>query len=217
MKDYCAGCQPSIVQVGFPHAARSNSVLGRDLDRCVKVDLPWLPSGRNGAVARSWNGPAVLAKSSDMEFDGPLDSSQCTVNRLARCDASRKIRNRRPPIAARIPIDPYQVLECLHHFCSFRPACRFTDPNVLLAISSPRSPLTVTRPGFVECLNCRWLPSAPPVIHLFDTDSGEGRFSHRGQAKLKLGKPLLQSNAIAMILGYWQPSRQNTVTLSDRR
>jgi hypothetical protein len=47
----------------------------------------------------------------------------------------------------------------------------------------------------------------PPVIGLFDS---EGGFGHLGQTRLNLGKPLLQSNAIAMILGYWQPGRAKT-------
>ena len=39
------------------------------------------------------------------------------------------------------------------------------DANVPFGMSSPSCPLTVTRPGFVGCLNCRWLPLVITRIH----------------------------------------------------
>jgi hypothetical protein len=49
-------------------------------------------------------------------------------------------------------------MKFLHDLPRFKPACRLTEAKVPFGMSSPIWPLTVTRPDFVGCLNCRWLP-----------------------------------------------------------
>ena len=133
--------------------------LCRDLDRCIEIDLARVPSRRDGAMTRSWHGEPVFAKPPYVKLDGSFDPAERGVDGLARRDAPGQIRNRCSPIAAGITIDSYEILQRLHDFATFKPACRFTDANVPLGMSSPKLPLTVTRPGLIKCLNCRWLPS----------------------------------------------------------
>ncbi|MEX1130291.1 MAG: hypothetical protein WD227_11120 [Vicinamibacterales bacterium] len=88
-----------------------------------------------------------------MKLDGSFDPPQRAVDGLARGNAARKIWNRRTPVAVWITIDTNKVLDRFHDFPIFNPACRFTDANVPFGMSSPSPPLTVTRPGFVGCVN----------------------------------------------------------------
>ena len=104
-------------------------------------------------MTRSWNGEPVFTKPPHVKFDGPFDPAEGGVDGFARRDAPGQIRNRCPPIAVGITIDLYKIVHRLHDFATFNPACRFTEANVPLGMSSPRLPLTVTRPGLVGCLN----------------------------------------------------------------
>ena len=128
-------------------------MLCRDFDRRVEVDLPRLPARRDGPMIRSWNWKPVFAKPTNVKLDGACDPAQGAVDRLTGRNAPRKIRNGRPPIAAWITVDPHEILKCFHDFDPLNPACRFTEANVPFGMSSPRLPLTVTRPVFVGCLN----------------------------------------------------------------
>jgi hypothetical protein len=87
-----------------------------------------------------------------MELDCALDFSECDIDSLAGGHATREVRNRRSPIAVGILVDAHEVTDRFHGLVPFRCACRFTDAGVPFGMSSPRSPLTVTRPGLDECL-----------------------------------------------------------------
>lgn len=87
------------------------------------------------------------------------------VNGLPGGHTPREIGNRCAPIAAGVTIDLYKILERLHDLGTFKPAGRFTDPSVPFGMSSPKLPLTVTRPALVGCLDCRWLPSVFTRVH----------------------------------------------------
>ena len=100
-----------------------------------------------------------------MEFDCALDSSECDIDCLARGHTPREVRNRCSPIAIRIFVDAHEVANRFHGLVPLRCACRFTDARVPFGISSPRPPLTVTRPGLDECLNWRWLPTVVTRTH----------------------------------------------------
>ncbi len=104
-----------------------------------------------GDGAGHWE--SVFAQATHVDLDGALDSPKRRVDSLARRNTSRKIRHRRAPVAAWVAVDPNEILSSPHDVVPFRPACRFTDANVPFGISSPSAPLTVTRPGFVACLN----------------------------------------------------------------
>jgi hypothetical protein len=104
-------------------------------------------------MAWSRNRKSVFPKPTYVKLNRSLDPAQCTVDRLARRDTSRQVRNRRSPIAAWITVNADEILDRSHDFGTFNPACRLTDASVPLGMSSPRLPLTVTRPGFVGCLN----------------------------------------------------------------
>lgn len=91
--------------------------------------------------------------STKVKFDGHLDAPQSRIDRLAGCHASWQVRDRGAPIAIRVLVDTYEVSQPLHERSPLRPAWRLTEASVPFGISSPRWPLTVTRPGFVGCLN----------------------------------------------------------------
>lgn len=94
-----------------------------------------------------------------MELDCALDSSERDIDCLACGHTPREVWNRSSPVTIRILIDTHEVANCSHDLAPFRCACRFTDARVPFGMSSPRPPLTVTRPSLDECLNCRWLPA----------------------------------------------------------
>ena len=126
----------------------------RNFNRGVEIYHPVSTPWRDGAAPRLGNWEAVLLKAPKMYFDGPSDSAKCRIDGLAGGDAPRKIRHRGAPIAAAITIDLYQILQPLH-FSPLSPACLFTEAKVPFGMSSPKAPLTVTRPGLVGCLNWR--------------------------------------------------------------
>ena len=126
-------------------------VLCRDFDRGVEVDGPRISSRRDRAMTWWRNRKAIFAKSTHVDLDRPFDSTKSCVDRLARRDASREIRNRGAPITVGIAIDLDEILQ-LFHLWPLNPACRLTEAKVPLGMSSPKAPLTVTRPGFVGCL-----------------------------------------------------------------
>ena len=108
---------------------------------------------------------AVGAHSAKMKLDRTLYSPESDVDGLACSHTPRKVWNRRSPIAIRILVDAYQITNRFHALAPFRCACRLTDARVPFGMSSPRPPLTVTRPGLDECLNCRWLPTVVTKTH----------------------------------------------------
>jgi hypothetical protein len=108
---------------------------------------------------------AVGVHSPKVEFDCALDSSECDIDCLACGHAPREVRNRCSPIAARVLVDPYKVSNRFHALAPFMCAWRFTDARVPFGMSSPKPPLTVTRPGLDGCLNCRWLPTVVTKAH----------------------------------------------------
>src|SRR5262249_47556862 len=119
----------------------------------------------NRTVPGSRGLDAVLLHSLKMEFDGPLDPTQGLVDRLSRSHGSWQIWDRCSPITVGVLVDAHQVTKLFHDLAPFRPACRLTEASVPLGISSPKLPLTVTRPGFLSCLNWRWLPRVSTWIH----------------------------------------------------
>jgi hypothetical protein len=70
----------------------------------------------------------------------------------------------------------------------FSLACRRTVASVPLGISSPGCPLTVTRPGFAECLNCLWLPA---IVTALQPSASRRRITSRTFtfATYQLGSP----------------------------
>jgi hypothetical protein len=128
---------------------RLHRLLGRYFDRSVELDIARLPSRRNGAMAGTRNRQAILTQTSYVKLDRSFDPTQGTVDGFARRHTSRQIRYGCTPVATRVAIDPHEILHRLHDFVTFNPACRLTEASVPFGISSPRLPLTVTRPGFV--------------------------------------------------------------------
>lgn len=126
----------------------SSCVLRRDFDRGVEVDGSRVSSRRDRAMTWWRNRKAIFAKSTHVDLDRPFDSSKSCVDRLARRDASREIRNRGAPVTVGIAIDLDEILQRFHLW-PLNPACRLTEAKVPLGMSSPNAPLTVTRPGFV--------------------------------------------------------------------
>ena len=145
--------------VGCPRCARERAervgslcVLCRDFDRGVEVDGSRISSRRDRAMTWWRNRKAIFAKSTQVDLDRPFDSTKSCVDCLARRDASREIRNRGAPVTVGIAIDLDEILQRFHLW-PLNPACRLTEAKVPLGMSSPNAPLTVTRPGFVGCLN----------------------------------------------------------------
>ena len=138
---------------------RLHRLSGRHFHRRVEVNLSCPTSRPHRAMAWSRNRKTVFAQSAYVKFNRSFDPPQHRVNRFARRAAPGQVRNGSAPIAAWIPVDADEILDPFHDFGTFNPACRFTDPSVPFGISSPRFPLTVTRPGFGGLLELPWLPS----------------------------------------------------------
>jgi hypothetical protein len=96
-----------------------------------------------------------------MKPDGIADVSFGSFERLAGSDATRKVGDVGRIVSAS-PLNHHRVS---HHVFSFSPACFQPLFNVPRAISSRTFPETVTRPGFVSCLNWRWLPRIATKYH----------------------------------------------------
>jgi hypothetical protein len=93
-----------------------------------------------------------------MQRNCALHLSLDFVARVAGGDATGKIWGICREASPR-PFDDNQV------FHGFNPACLRTLFNVPGATSSPGFPATVTRPGFVACLNCRCEPRCRTTDH----------------------------------------------------
>jgi hypothetical protein len=143
---------------------RKTQASGRDLDRCVEIDLSGCLARDDSPLSWSRNPKPVGSHAPQMKLNGHLDASKRCVDRLACRDAAGKIRNRCPPVATRVFVDPYEIAQSPHSFPRFHPACRLTEAKVPFGISSPRFPLTVTRPGLIWGLNWRWLPRVTTSI-----------------------------------------------------
>lgn len=155
--------QPTDLGDGLP-APSLPDPSGRDLHGRVKVHLAGCAPGQHRPETRPRRSQPVCPHASKMKRDRRLDASKRRVDCLSRGHAAWKIGDRRPPVAVGIFVDAHQIPKLPHVFPRFRPACRLTDANVPLGMSSPKLPLTVTRPAFVGCLNCRWLPRVTTSI-----------------------------------------------------
>src|SRR5262249_18440424 len=108
--------------------------------------------------ARRWNGQAILFQALDMKFDGFADQSQDLVAALADCQTPRQIRDMCAPTRFTV-LDDHHVAHHRHlYFSLFSPACFSMSFKVPGGISRLGWPATVTMPGLVACLYCRWLP-----------------------------------------------------------
>ena len=143
----------------------SDAGSGRDLDARVEIDLALRPDGHYRTLPRARWMNSVGVHSAKMKLDCSMDSSECDIDSLACGHAPRKVRNRRSPITVRVLIYAHEVTNRFHGLVPFRCACRFTDARVPFGMSSPRPPLTVTRPDLDECLNCRWLTTVVTRTH----------------------------------------------------
>lgn len=131
---------------------------GCDFDGGVEVDLTRGATRNHCPMTRPRWAQPVFSHATQMELNRHLHTPERGVDRLTRGYTAGKVWNRRPPVAVGVLVNAHQILDFLHDSPRFNPACRLTDANVPLGMSSPRLPLTVTRPGFTGCLNCRWLP-----------------------------------------------------------
>ena len=126
---------------------------GGNLHRRVEVDLPRRLARHDGTMTRSRRSNPISLHPTEMKLNRRLDTPERRIDRLTGGNAPRKIKDRGPPIAVRILVDAYEVPQLSHDLSPLSPACRLTEPNVPLGISSPKWPLTVTRPDLVGCLN----------------------------------------------------------------
>ncbi len=101
-----------------------SAVLCRDLHRRIEIDLVGLPPRCHRAVTRSWNWESIFAQPPHVKLDGSFKPAQRTVDCFARGHAPGKIRDRCAPVTAGITVDSHEVLQCLHDFATFKPACR---------------------------------------------------------------------------------------------
>jgi len=97
------------------------------------------------------DGLPVLSHSGNVQTDRPPDQLRSLSERRARRDAARKIGDVRTETS-------FGLFE-KNGVSHFNPACF----RILLCVFGSRSmdgcPAMVTRPFFVPCLYCRWLPS----------------------------------------------------------
>ncbi len=119
------------------------------LNRGVEIYLLRGSGGPHGAKCWPWNRKAILPEPTHVQLDGNLNASQRRIKRLAGCHTPGEVRNRRTPVASRFLVDADEVSNPLHFRPRFMPAWRRTGANVPFGMSSPRPPLTVTRPGVV--------------------------------------------------------------------
>ena len=126
---------------------------GGNLHRRVEVDLSRRLARHYGALTRSRRSNPISPHPAKMKLNRRLDTPEHRIDRLTGSNAPRKIRNRGPPVAVRVLVDAHEVPQLSHDLSPLSPACRLTEPNVPLGISSPKWPLTVTRPDLVGCLN----------------------------------------------------------------
>lgn len=133
------------------HAAESSC---SDLDHRIKVDLPLATARHYRSEPRPRRLETISAHATEMELYGRLNTAKCGVNCLARCHTAGEVGDGCPPVTVRIFVDAYQILQSFHAHHRFKPACRLTDAKVPFGMSSPRFPLTVTRPDLPGCLNC---------------------------------------------------------------
>jgi hypothetical protein len=111
----------------------------------------YLNIGRPSARLR--NGVTLLAQPLKVKFDSLLHVALDFFAVRSGRNAARQVRRvSRKTRTGRL--DDNEVL----HPCSFNPACLRMLLSVPGANSSPGLPGTVTRPGLLGCLNCRWLP-----------------------------------------------------------
>jgi hypothetical protein len=102
---------------------------------------------------RRWS--AIFAKSGYMEFDCFAKNRLSFFDCGARGNTTRKIGHITGKIVFRL-FNYDRVAHISPHFLS--PACLRILFSVPGAKSSLGFPATVTRPSFVACLNCLWLP-----------------------------------------------------------
>jgi len=108
--------------------------------------------------ARRWDGQAILSQTVDVELDGFADQPQDFLASLAHRHASRQIRGMCSP-AGVAPLDYHHVAHHRHaYFSLLRPACFSIAFKVPGGTSKLGLPATVTVPGLLACLYCRWLP-----------------------------------------------------------
>src|SRR5262249_13992805 len=119
----------------------------------VEVDLALCLAGHNRSPARTGRPQTVGLHATKVELNSSLNTAECCIDRLACGHAPGQVWNRGAPVAARILVDANEIANRFHYVYPFNPACRLTDAKVPLGISSPRLPLTVTRPDLMGCLN----------------------------------------------------------------
>src|SRR5262245_46777492 len=140
-------------------------VSGRDLDRGIEVDPSRRTPRTPGPLTRWRRAETILTHSAQVKLDRSSDSTQRRVDGLSGGHPAGQVRHGGAPVAVRILVDTHQVLDLPHDFPFLRPAWRTTDARVPFGMSSPGWPLTVTRPGLLGCLSCRWLPSVTTRHH----------------------------------------------------
>src|SRR5262249_49744193 len=124
-----------------------------NFDGRVEVDLTRGPTGHHCPLSRTRRARAIGTHATEMQLDGPLNAPQRCVNRLAGCHTPREVRHRGPPVTTPILVDADEIPKLGHAYPRLNPAWRLTEAKVPLGMSSPRLPLTVTRPGLLGCLN----------------------------------------------------------------
>src|SRR5437016_3715860 len=107
---------------------------------------------------RSRHGKAILLQAVDVKLDGLADKLEHFLAGLPHRHTARQVRDVGTPTRF-ASLDDHHVSHDRHpHFSFLRPACLSMAFNVPGGTSRLGLPATVTTPGLLGCLYCRWLP-----------------------------------------------------------
>src|SRR5437660_2730817 len=114
---------------------------------------------------RSRHGKAILLQAVDVKLDGLADKLEHFLAGLPHRHTARQVRDVGTPTRF-ASLNDHHVTHHRHpHFSFLRPACLSMAFNVPGGTSRLGLPTTVTVPGLLECLYCRWLPRVRASRH----------------------------------------------------
>ena len=110
--------------------------------------------------------------------------------RLPDCLATRQVRDMRAPTRLS-PLNDHHVACHSHpHFSFLRPACLSMAFSVPCGMSRLGFPATVTVPGLLVCLYCRWLPRVRASSHPSNALQLNGKGERTQEAYTRAGRML---------------------------